>query len=54
MKQFPPIEKLDIEILYLLELASSSSIFLPALGLITSMAKVLTATLIYAESSSYG
>jgi hypothetical protein len=46
MKQFPPIEKLDTGILYLLELASSISIILLELGLITSMANVLTATLL--------
>jgi hypothetical protein len=42
MKQFPSIEKLDIAILYTLELASSLSILLLALGLIASMANVLT------------
>lgn len=43
VKQFPSIEKLDTGILYILELASSLSVILLALGLITSMANVLTA-----------
>jgi len=42
MKQFSSIEKLDIGILYLLELASSLSVLLLAFGLIASMANVLT------------
>ncbi len=42
MRQFPSIEKLDTGILYILELASSVSVILLALGLITSMANVLT------------
>ncbi len=42
MKQFQSIEKLDIGILYCLELASSVSILLLAFGLIASMANVLT------------
>jgi hypothetical protein len=42
MKQFPSIEKLDSGILYILELASSLSVLLPAFGLIASMANVLT------------
>ncbi len=42
MKQFASIEKLDRSILYALELASSVSILLLALGLIASMANVLT------------
>ncbi len=42
MKQFPSIEKLDTAILYILELSSSVSVILLALGLITPMANVLT------------
>ena len=42
MKQFPSIEKLDIGILYSLELLSSVSVLLLAFGLIASMANVLT------------
>src|SRR5215470_18888400 len=42
MNQFPTIEKLDKGILYALELASSLSVLLLALGLIASMANVLT------------
>lgn len=42
MKQFHSIEKLDMGILYVLELASSLSVLLLAFGLIASMANVLT------------
>ncbi len=42
MRQFPSLEKLDIVILYILELASSLSVLLLAFGLIASMANVLT------------
>ena len=42
MKQFASIEKIDTGILYVLELASSVSVILLALGLITSMANILT------------
>jgi Zn-dependent membrane protease YugP len=42
MKQFTSIEKLDTDILYALELASSVSVLLLAFGLIASMANVLT------------
>lgn len=42
MQQFKSIEKLDTAILYVLELASSLSVFLLAFGLIASMANVLT------------
>lgn len=43
MNQFQSIEKIDTGILYILELASSLSVILLAIGLITSMANVLTA-----------
>jgi len=42
MKQFSSIEKIDIAILYTLELTSSISVLLLAFGLIASMANVLT------------
>jgi hypothetical protein len=42
MKQFASIEKLDTAILYVLELAASTSVLLLAFGLIASMANVLT------------
>ena len=42
MKQFTTIEKLDTEILYILELASSIGVLLLAFGLIASIANVLT------------
>src|SRR5438445_8071713 len=42
MKQFNSIEKIDIGILYVLELTSSISVLLLAFGLIASMANVLT------------
>lgn len=42
MKQFHTIEKLDTDILYALELASSIRVLLLAFGLIASMANVLT------------
>jgi len=42
MKQFSSIEKIDIGILYVLELTSSISVLLLAFGLIASMANVLT------------
>ena len=42
MKSFESIEKLDLSILYLLELTSSLSVLLLAFGLIASMANVLT------------
>ena len=42
MKQFHSIEKIDMGILYALELTSSISVLLLAFGLIASMANVLT------------
>jgi hypothetical protein len=42
MKQFTSIDKIDMAILYALELTSSLSILLLAFGLIASMANVLT------------
>jgi hypothetical protein len=42
MRQFTSIEKIDMAILYALELTSSLSILLLAFGLIASMANVLT------------
>ncbi len=42
MKQFSSIEKIDMGILYALELTSSVSVLLLAFGLIASMANVLT------------
>ena len=42
MKQFSSIQKIDTAILYALELISSISVLLLALGLIASMANVLT------------
>src|SRR5579875_3816383 len=42
MKQFHSIEKIDMAILYALELTSSLSVLLLAFGLIASMANVLT------------
>ncbi|HLH60125.1 MAG TPA: hypothetical protein VKV20_00470 [Ktedonobacteraceae bacterium] len=42
MKHFTSIEKLDMGILYILELGSSLSVLLLAFGLIASMANVLT------------
>ncbi|HEY7413864.1 MAG TPA: hypothetical protein VH593_01615, partial [Ktedonobacteraceae bacterium] len=42
MKQFQSIEKIDMAILYTLELTSSLSVLLLAFGLIASMANVLT------------
>lgn len=42
MKHFTSIEKLDMGILYVLELGSSLSVLLLAFGLIASMANVLT------------
>jgi hypothetical protein len=42
VKHFTSIEKLDMGILYILELGSSLSVLLLAFGLIASMANVLT------------
>ena len=51
MKQFPTIQKLDLGILYALELTSSISVLLLAFGLIASMANVLTKGSVLSDSS---
>ncbi len=52
MRQFASIEKLDSAILYVLELASSLSMFLLTFGLVASMTNVLTKGLILSDNST--